>query len=52
MIETDLIWMTLVIFVPSAFALVLMLFPSPRDEANRERWNNAVRYVSLLGTAL
>src|SRR5215471_20240199 len=52
MIETDLIWMSLVIFVPSAFALVLMLFPSPRDEANQERWNNAVRYVSLLGTAL
>src|SRR5262249_7027346 len=52
MIETDLIWMTLVIFVPTVFALVLMLFPSPRDEASREKWNNTVRYVSFLGTAI
>jgi NADH-quinone oxidoreductase subunit M len=49
--EFDFIWMTLVIFVPSAFALVLMLFPSPRDEAGKEKWNNAVRWWSLLGTA-
>src|SRR5713101_693629 len=52
MIEHDLIWMSLVIFVPTAFALVLMLFPSPRDEASREKWNNTVRWVSLLGTAV
>jgi NADH-quinone oxidoreductase subunit M len=52
MIELDLIWMTAVIFLPTVFALVLMLFPSPRDEANREKWNNAVRWWSLLGTAL
>src|SRR5436309_1342000 len=52
MIELDLIWMTAVIFVPTAFALVLMLIPSPRDEANREKWNDAVRWVSLLGTAI
>jgi NADH-quinone oxidoreductase subunit M len=51
MIELDFIWMTLVIFVPSAFALALMLFPSPRDEAGKEKWNNAVRWWSLLGTA-
>jgi NADH-quinone oxidoreductase subunit M len=52
MIENDLIWMTAVIFVPTVFALVLMLFPSPRVEANREKWNDVVRYTALLGTAI
>jgi NADH-quinone oxidoreductase subunit M len=52
MIEQDLIWMSLVIFVPTAFALALMLFPSGNDEASREKWNNAARWWSLLGTAL
>jgi len=51
MLENDAIWMTLVIFVPAAFALVLMLFPPPREE-NKDKWNNTVRYVSLLGTAI
>src|SRR5262249_53632518 len=52
MLENDLIWMTLVIFVPTVFALILMLFPAPRDEANKEKWNNAVRWLALIGTAL
>jgi NADH-quinone oxidoreductase subunit M len=52
MIEKDMIWMTAVIFIPSVFALVLMLLPAPRDEANRGKWNDMVRWLSLLGTAI
>ncbi len=52
MIEKDLLWMTAVIFLPTAFALVLMLFPSGTDEVSKEKWKNAMRYWSLLGTAI
>jgi NADH-quinone oxidoreductase subunit M len=52
MIEKDLIWMTLVIFIPSVFALVLMLFPTGSDETSKEKWKNAARWWSLIGTAL
>src|SRR5262249_13764396 len=31
---------------------ILMLFPAPRDEANKEKWNNTVRWLALIGTAL
>jgi NADH-quinone oxidoreductase subunit M len=44
MAETDLIWMSLVVFLPTAFALVLLLFPSGKEEA--------MRWWSLFGTAL
>src|ERR1700692_1528271 len=42
--ETDLILMSLVIFVPALFALGIILFPRGKDEA--------VRWWSLAGTAL
>jgi NADH-quinone oxidoreductase subunit M len=42
--ETDAILMTLVIFIPSVFALVLVFFPKGYDEA--------MRWCSLCGTAL
>jgi NADH-quinone oxidoreductase subunit M len=42
--ETDLILMSLVIFVPALFALGIVLFPRGKDEA--------VRWWSLAGTAL
>jgi NADH-quinone oxidoreductase subunit M len=41
--ETDLIWMSLVIFLPTAFALVLLFFPRGSEEY--------MRWWSLLGTA-
>jgi NADH-quinone oxidoreductase subunit M len=41
--ETDLIWMSLVIFLPTAFALVLLFFPKGTEEY--------MRWWSLLGTA-
>jgi NADH:ubiquinone oxidoreductase subunit 4 (subunit M) len=44
MVETDLIWMSLVIFIPSVFALGLLFFP--RD------WKESMRWWSLFGTAL
>jgi NADH-quinone oxidoreductase subunit M len=44
MSETDLIWMTLVVFVPSLFALGLIFFPRGKEEA--------MRWWSLCGTAL
>jgi NADH-quinone oxidoreductase subunit M len=40
----DLIWMSLAIFLPSLFAVVLIFFPS--------RWKEAMRWWSLLGTAV
>ncbi len=43
MIETDLIKMSLCIFLPTAFALVLMFFPKGSKEA--------MRWWALLGTA-
>ena len=42
--ETDLIWMSLVVFLPSVFALGLMFFP--------KGWEEAMRWWSLFGTAL
>jgi NADH-quinone oxidoreductase subunit M len=44
MAETDLILMSLVIFLPTAFALGLVFFPRGREEA--------MRWWSLFGTAL
>ena len=42
--EWDSIWMTLVVFVPSVFALGLLFFPRGKE--------NAMRWWSLIGTAL
>src|SRR5438045_2520087 len=42
--ETDLIWMTAVVFIPSVFALGLLFFPKGAEEA--------MRWWSLFGTAL
>src|ERR1043165_7146883 len=41
--ETDLIWMSLCIFVPTLFALGLVFFPKGSEEA--------MRWWSLVGTA-
>src|SRR4051794_2113068 len=41
--ETDLLWMSAVIFLPSVFALVLLFFPRGSDEY--------MRWWSLFGTA-
>ncbi len=42
--ETDLIWMSVLVFLPTAFALGLLLFPKGSEEA--------MRWWSLFGTAL
>src|SRR5690348_2916585 len=42
--ESDLFWMSAVIFLPTLFALVLLFFPKGSDE-----W---MRWWSLLGTAV
>ena len=42
-IDTDLIWLSLLIFLPSAFALVLLFFPKGTEEY--------MRWWTLLGTA-
>ena len=42
--EWDAIWMTLVVFIPSVFALGLLFFPRGQE--------NAMRWWSLIGTAL
>src|SRR5262245_20958464 len=44
MVELDLIWMSLCIFLPSAFALILLFFPKVTEEY--------MRWWSLLGTAV
>jgi NADH-quinone oxidoreductase subunit M len=44
MVELDLVWMSLVIFMPTAFALVLLFFPRGSEEY--------MRWWSLLGTAV
>jgi NADH-quinone oxidoreductase subunit M len=51
MLEKDAIWMSLVIFVPSVFALVIMLLPGGGDEESKERWKNVARWLALFGTA-
>jgi NADH-quinone oxidoreductase subunit M len=43
MVELDLVWMSLCIFVPSLFALVLLFFPKGTEEY--------MRWWTLLGTA-
>ncbi len=43
-VELDLLWMSLCIFVPSIFALVLLFFPKGSEEY--------MRWWTLLGTAL
>src|SRR5579885_2701176 len=52
MAETDAILMSLVIFVPTLFALGVILFPTGSDEASKERMKNAMRWWALFGTAL
>ncbi len=42
-IEWDVIWMSLVVFLPTAFALALLFFPKGTEEA--------MRWWALLGTA-
>jgi NADH-quinone oxidoreductase subunit M len=42
-VEWDVIWMSLVVFLPSLFALVLLLFPKGQEEA--------MRWWALIGTA-
>jgi len=42
--EWDCIWMTLVVFIPSVFALGLLFFPRGKEDA--------MRWWSLIGTAL
>ena len=42
--ETDLIWMTLLVFVPSVFALGLLFFPKGREDA--------MCWFALVGTAV
>src|SRR5262245_26032719 len=44
MAETDVLLMTAVIFLPTAFALGLVFFP--------RRWGEGLRWWSLFGTAL
>src|SRR5689334_16949153 len=44
MIETDLIWMSLCIFLPTAFAIILLFFPKGSEEY--------MRWWSLLGTCV
>jgi NADH-quinone oxidoreductase subunit M len=44
MAETDVIWMSLVVFLPTAFALVLLFIPRGKEEA--------MRWCALFGTAL
>ncbi len=44
MAETDLLWMSAVVFIPAVFALVLIFFPRGKEEA--------MRWWSLFGTAL
>lgn len=41
--ESDLVWMSLLVFLPSAFALALLLVPP--------RWNEVMRWIALFGTA-
>lgn len=52
--EHDLVMMSLVIFVPSLFALVLMMMPRTWNSvwALFGGWEEAVRWWSLLGTAV
>jgi NADH-quinone oxidoreductase subunit M len=42
-VEWDVVWMSLVVFLPSVFALILLLFPKGQEEA--------MRWWALIGTA-
>src|SRR5262249_53917775 len=42
--ETDLIWMSLLIFIPTIFAVGVLFFP--------KGWEEGMRWWSLFGTAL
>jgi NADH-quinone oxidoreductase subunit M len=42
--EADVIWMSLVVFLPSLFALAVLIWP--------KGWENAMRWTTLAGTAL
>jgi NADH-quinone oxidoreductase subunit M len=42
--ETDYIWMSLVVFMPSLFALALLFFP--------KGWEEAMRWTTLIGAAV
>jgi NADH-quinone oxidoreductase subunit M len=41
--DSDLVWLSLLVFLPAAFALALLLVPP--------RWTEAMRWVALFGTA-
>jgi len=41
--ESDLVWLSLLVFLPSACALALLLFPL--------RWTEAMRWLAVFGTA-
>ncbi|MFM7150562.1 MAG: hypothetical protein ACKO23_12025, partial [Gemmataceae bacterium] len=41
--EIDLVWLSLLVFLPSLFALVLLFFP--------RNWDDAVCWWTLIGTA-
>ena len=44
MIENDMVLMTLVIFIPSLFAIALLFFPKGTE--------NAMRWTALIGSAI
>jgi NADH-quinone oxidoreductase subunit M len=52
--EYDLVLMSLVIFIPSAFALLLMVLPRRADGlwSLLGGWDESVRWITLVGTAL
>ena len=41
--ESDLVWMSLLVFLPSAFALALLLVPP--------KWTEVMRWLAVFGTA-
>jgi NADH-quinone oxidoreductase subunit M len=41
--ESDLVWLSLLVFLPSAFALALLLVPS--------KWTEVMRWLAVFGTA-
>jgi NADH-quinone oxidoreductase subunit M len=49
-VEWDVVWMSLVVFLPTAFALVLLLFPKGSEEAMR--WWALVGTAATLGVSL
>ncbi len=49
-VEWDVVWMSLVVFLPTAFALILLLFPKGSEEAMR--WWALVGTAATLGVSL